>query len=76
MKGQVYGKVTDFFFRAEYQNRGAVHYHCLIWLEDSSNLCKHVSAVLPDERCPTGAEGSGSRRGGIGLTGRACRDVL
>ena len=29
------GKVTDFFYRVEFQNRGSPHIHMLIWVEDA-----------------------------------------
>ncbi|KAK7481048.1 hypothetical protein BaRGS_00027684 [Batillaria attramentaria] len=32
---QPLGKVTDYFFRVEYQQRGSPHTHCLLWVEDA-----------------------------------------
>ena len=29
------GKITDWFYRVEYQQRGSPHIHKLIWLEDA-----------------------------------------
>ncbi|XP_070184330.1 uncharacterized protein [Littorina saxatilis] len=32
---QPLGKVTDHFFRVEFQQRGSPHIHCMIWVEDA-----------------------------------------
>ncbi|XP_070183583.1 uncharacterized protein [Littorina saxatilis] len=32
---QLLGKVTDHFFRVEFQQRGSPHIHCMIWVEDA-----------------------------------------
>ena len=29
------GKISDWFYRVEYQQRGSPHIHMLIWLEDA-----------------------------------------
>lgn len=59
-KAQPLGKVKDFFFRTEFQQRGSPHIHCLIWIdgapklhEDSDeDVCtfidKHITCQLPD----------------------------
>jgi len=36
----VFGKVVDFFWRVEYQARGAPHIHCLLWIEDAPLIGK------------------------------------
>ena len=46
-KGLIFGKIKNVFVKLEYQGRGALHYHILIWLEDTTDLCRHVSAVIP-----------------------------
>ena len=33
LKGQVLGKVAQFYRKKEYQARGAPHYHVLLWIE-------------------------------------------
>ena len=33
VKGQVLGKVVQFYWKKEYQARGAPHYHVLLWIE-------------------------------------------
>jgi hypothetical protein len=45
--GQIFGKVNHTFVKLEYQERGAPHYHLLIWLENKTDACKHVSAAFP-----------------------------
>ena len=35
IKGGVLGKVDHFYWKKEYQNRGAPHYHVLIWIRDA-----------------------------------------
>ena len=35
IKGEVLGKVDHFYWKKEYQNRGAPHYHVLIWIRDA-----------------------------------------
>ena len=56
------GKVTDSFYRVEFQQRGAPHIHCLFWVENapvygqSSSediegfVKKYISCTLPDEQ--------------------------
>ena len=55
------GKITDYFIRTEFQQRGSPHIHCLFWVEgapkigqsldeDVSNFInKYISAQLPSE---------------------------
>ncbi len=35
VKGQVLGKVTHYFWKKEYQARGAPHYHIVLWIDDA-----------------------------------------
>ena len=35
LKGRVLGCVTHYFFKKEYQARGASHYHAVVWIEDT-----------------------------------------
>ena len=35
MKGEVLGKVDDFYWKKEYEARGAAHYHVLLWIRDA-----------------------------------------
>ena len=35
LKGQVLGIVDHFYWKKEYQNRGAPHYHVLVWIRDA-----------------------------------------
>ena len=32
------GKVKDYFYRVEFQQRGSPHTHCLFWIEDAPKL--------------------------------------
>lgn len=49
-----FGKCIHYFWRLEFQGRGAPHVHCLIWLEkmlNIENIDKHMFANLPDKSC-------------------------
>ena len=35
VKGEVLGKVEYFYWKKEYQARGAPHYHVLLWIGDA-----------------------------------------
>ena len=35
LKGNVLGIVSHYFWKKEYQNRGALHYHVLLWIQDA-----------------------------------------
>ena len=35
VKGEVLGKVEHFYWKKEYQARGAPHYHVLLWIGDA-----------------------------------------
>jgi hypothetical protein len=55
------GKVTDYFYRVEFQQRGSPHTHCLFWIENAPQLehnskrevaqfvDKYVSCKLPSQ---------------------------
>ncbi|XP_028428571.1 uncharacterized protein LOC114552071 isoform X2 [Perca flavescens] len=57
---QPIGKVVDYFYRLEFQNRGSPHIHCLIWVEGApvfevdsdQKVCdfvsRYITAELPD----------------------------
>ena len=32
------GKITKYFFRREYQNRGVPHFHCMFWTDNSPTI--------------------------------------
>ena len=56
------GKVTHFFWKKEYQARGAPHYHVLLWIDDAPVIGKHppkdvlnwiegkITCHIPDEK--------------------------
>nr|XP_022307628.1 uncharacterized protein LOC111113627 [Crassostrea virginica] len=60
-KAEPIGKVTDYFQRVEFQQRGSPHMHCLYWIENAPKLdqdgedtvCdfidKYVSCAVPSE---------------------------
>ena len=35
IKGKVLGTVDHYMWKKEYQNRGAPHYHVLLWIQDA-----------------------------------------
>ena len=35
LQGEVLGEVTHYFWKKEYQSRGAPHYHVLLWIKDA-----------------------------------------
>ena len=45
MKGEVLGTVDHFYWKKEYQARGAPHYHVLLWIRDALV----ISQNYPDE---------------------------
>src|SRR6185312_743665 len=51
-KGYIFGKISDFFYRVEYQQRGSPHIHMLLWLKHTKNVCQHVCAQKPPAECP------------------------
>ena len=40
------GKISDWFYRVEYQQRGSPHIHTLIWLEDAPEFGKDSDAKV------------------------------
>ena len=54
------GKIIDYFYHVEFQQRGAPHIHCLFWIENAPKLdtntdeevCqfvdKHICCQLPN----------------------------
>ena len=43
----VFGRVTDHWQRIEFQNRGALHIHMLLWVDKGESKEGKVSAVVP-----------------------------
>ena len=41
-KGEVLGTVDHFYWKKEYQARGAPHYHALLWIKDAPSLTKTI----------------------------------
>ena len=35
------GKITDYFYRVEFQQRGSPHVHCLFWIENAPIIDKN-----------------------------------
>ena len=35
VKGKVLGPIDHFYWKKEYQARGALHYHVLLWIKDA-----------------------------------------
>ena len=62
LKGKVLGQLTDYFWKKEYQSRGAPHYHVLLWIEDAPVIGKdsddkvlgwiqeRITCRVPDEK--------------------------
>jgi len=46
-KLKILGDIQCHFFRAEYQNRGAIHWHCIVWVKPGTMPCNLISAGLP-----------------------------
>ena len=64
-KGKVLGEVEHFYWKKEYQARGAPHYHALLWIRDAPIIGKHdpdqilkwiqarITCHIPDPKtCP------------------------
>ena len=49
-EGKIFGDVDADFVKLEYQVRGCLHYHILIWLRKKTDMCRHVCAVIPPEK--------------------------
>lgn len=48
LKKQVLGIVEHYFFKKEYQTRGAPHYHAVIWIQNAPIIGKdHQQVVMP-----------------------------
>ncbi|XP_076461676.1 uncharacterized protein LOC143294132 [Babylonia areolata] len=45
---QPLGKVTDYFFRVEFQQRGSPHIHCLLWVEGAPEADKDTDTDMED----------------------------
>ena len=64
VKGEVLGKVDHFYWKKEYQNRGAPHYHVLLWIRDApiidqdepgkvlAWIQERITCQIPDESNP------------------------
>ena len=35
VKGEALGPVSHYYWKKEYQARGALHYHALVWIDDA-----------------------------------------
>ena len=46
LKGEVLGKVDHFYWKKEYQARGAPHYHVLLWIRDAPVIDDDPDQVL------------------------------
>ena len=47
LKGKILGTVDHYFWKKEYQNRGAPHYHVLLWIRDAPVIgVDHPEKVL------------------------------
>ena len=64
-KGQVLGQIDHFFWKKEYQQRGAPHYHVLLWIKDAPKMGqdkpedviafidRHITCHIPNHNtCP------------------------
>ncbi|XP_013856318.1 uncharacterized protein LOC106512195 [Austrofundulus limnaeus] len=61
---QPIGKIIDYFYRVEFQQRGSAHTHCIFWIEDAPQLGintdeeviafidKYITCDLPPETDP------------------------
>ena len=47
-KAKPLGKISDWFYRVEYQQRGSPHIHMLIWLESAPVFGVDDDAVVTD----------------------------
>ena len=46
-KGQGLGKVAHYFYKEEYQARGAPHYHVILWIDSAPVAGKDVCVLQP-----------------------------
>lgn len=42
------GKITDFFYRVEFQQRGSPHIHILVWIENAPKFEKYSDEEIID----------------------------
>ena len=42
----IFGEVIDFFWRNEYQARGAPHVHCVLWIKDAPVIGRNTSEEI------------------------------
>ena len=40
------GKITDYYYRVEFQQRGSPHIHSLLWVEDAPVIDKNTDAEV------------------------------
>lgn len=40
------GKINDYFYRVEFQQRGSPHVHCLFWIENVPQIDKNTDEEL------------------------------
>ena len=55
LKGEVLGTVEHFYWKNEYQARGAPHYHVLLWIKDAPVIGRDdpdVVLCVNIEGCP------------------------
>ena len=52
-KNQVFGQVEDWWYRMEYQNRGGIHIHMVIWCDLLTKPPNKISAQMPRFTHPT-----------------------
>ena len=45
-KGQILGEVEHFYWKKEYQARGAPHYHILLWIKDAPVIGRDDNAIV------------------------------
>ena len=62
LQGQVLGEVSQYFWKKEYESRGAPHYHILLWIKDAPVIGVHpehqitewieskINCHIPDEK--------------------------
>lgn len=40
------GKIKDYFYRVEFQQRGYPHVHCLFWIENAPQIDKNTNEEI------------------------------
>lgn len=45
---QPIGKIKDYFYRVEFQQRGSPHIHMLVWIKDAPSISKHTVDKVTD----------------------------